>query len=90
MRSVDIAKVYSAPHCKACELAKAYLQEKGVSYVEVDVADDAKACEVLLKMTGRLTIPVVEFAGRFVIGFSRRRLDELLEERGVTGEIAES
>lgn len=74
-------RVYSAPHCKACELAKAYLQEKGVSYVEVDVAQDPEA---LLRMTGRLSIPVVEIGGRFVIGFSRRQLDQLLQECAAT------
>lgn len=84
MRSVDDVIVYSAPHCKACELVKAYLRENSVSYTEIDISQDAQACERLLKMTGRLSIPVVELAGPFVVGFSRRQLDELLKNRTAT------
>lgn len=86
MCSGSDVKVYSAPHCKACEIAKDYLREMGIGYEEIDVSQDADACEALLNLTGHLQLPVVQRGDRFVIGFSRRRLDELLEEYSATVE----
>lgn len=80
MCSMNDVKVYSAPHCKACDIAKRYLRENGVQYEEIDVSEDADACEELLKLTGSLQLPVIQRGEGFVIGYSRRRIDELLAE----------
>lgn len=78
MRGNDVI-VYSAPHCKACELVKSYLRDRGVRYEEVDISLDQEAREAMVRMTGQMGVPVAQLGDRFVIGFSRRRLDELLQ-----------
>ncbi len=40
--------IYSTPTCGYCTLAKDFLQEKGVEYVEIDVSvDQQKAQEMV-------------------------------------------
>ena len=34
-------KIYSKPNCVRCEMAKRYLNDKGVKFDEIDVFQDA-------------------------------------------------
>lgn len=60
-----------------CERVKEYLSQKGVTYIERDVLKDPKAIEELAEL-GYMTTPVVKVDGEVVVGFDRKRLDELL------------
>lgn len=71
--------VYSEPTCRPCRLVKDYLRSKGVRFTEVDISQDEAEREALVRMTGEMSVPVTQYGDRFVVGFSRRRLDELLE-----------
>jgi glutaredoxin-like YruB-family protein len=70
--------VYSTPTCPYCHQAKRYLTEKGVSYVEKDVATDLEARDEMVRKSGQLGVPVIEVNGSVIIGFNRPKLDELL------------
>ncbi len=65
-------------------MVKQYLRDRHVPFEEIDVSNDPEACERLLKLTGCLSIPVVHYGDSFVVGFSRRRLDELLKTLAVS------
>lgn len=56
---------------------KEYLSQKGVPYVERDVLTDPKAMDELSEL-GYMTTPVVKVGEEIVVGFNRKRLDELL------------
>lgn len=70
--------VYTTPTCPWCTRVKGYLRDQHVAFKELDVAHNAKAASRLASRTGQMGVPVVERAGRFVVGFDRGRLDELL------------
>ena len=53
--------IYTKPGCQYCAHAKAYLNEQGVEYTEVDITVDDKAREWLIE-SGFKTLPVI-FAG---------------------------
>ena len=61
-------KVYSKPNCVRCEMAKRYLQDKGVKFEEIDVFNDAEALAVL-RDEGFSQMPVVSMDGEFHTGF---------------------
>ena len=56
---------------------KEYLSQKGVPYIERDVATDEKAMEELSEL-GFMTTPVIKIDDEVVVGFNRKRLDDLL------------
>ena len=61
-------KVYSKPNCVRCEMAKRYLQDKGVKFEEIDVFQDAEAL-AMLRDKGFSQMPVVSIDGEFHTGF---------------------
>jgi len=69
--------IFSSNTCPYCVLAKEYLEEKGISYVEKNVQTDKSAKEELMKM-GHMGVPVLIIDGEEVVGFDKTRIDELL------------
>jgi len=71
-------KVYSTPTCPYCRQAKDYLKEKGVDFTDLNVATDIEARNEMVKKSGQMGVPVIEFDGNIVIGFNRAKLDQLI------------
>jgi len=72
--------VYSTPTCPYCVMAKDYLTEKNIPFEDIDVsANPAKAREMILK-SGQRGVPVIDIDGNIVVGFDRRRIDELISQ----------
>jgi glutaredoxin 3 len=71
-------KIYTAPGCPFCVLAKEYLKEKGVEFEEIDVSKDEKGIQEIIEKTGQMGVPVLEINGEIVIGFDKERIDQLL------------
>lgn len=71
--------VYTSNTCPYCTLAKNYLTEKGVSYVEKNVQTDKDARKELMAM-GHMGVPVLVVDGEEVVGFDRDRLETLLDK----------
>ncbi len=72
--------VYSTPTCPHCVVAKQYLKEKGISFVEHNVAQDKKAAMEMMRKTNQMSVPVIVVGDEVVIGFNRPLLDELLKD----------
>lgn len=71
-------KVYSTPTCAYCVTLKAFLKEKGFEFEEIDVAEDEKAREEMIKKTGQMGVPVVEIDEHIIIGFDKEKICKLL------------
>ena len=56
---------------------KEFLSQKGVPFTERDLVQDPQAIEELARL-GYLTTPVIVVDGEVVVGFDRRRLEQLL------------
>ena len=72
--------VYSTPTCPWCARAKAYLSELGVPYEDKDVSRDVEAAREMVRLSGQTRVPVLVIDGNVVVGFDRRRIDELLKK----------
>jgi len=57
-------------------MTKEFLSQKGVPYVERNVIEDETAMGELEKL-GFLTTPVIVIDGEVVVGFDRKKLEEL-------------
>ena len=71
-------KVYSTATCPYCKMAKTLLDEKGIAYDDLDVAGDAAARDEMLKKSGQMGVPVIDFDGEIIIGFDKERLTGLI------------
>jgi len=70
--------VYSTPTCPWCVRAKSYLSEIGVAYEEKDVSVDVAAAREMVKISGQMGVPVISIDGNVVVGFDKKRIDQLL------------
>ncbi len=61
-----------------CKSVKEFLSQKGIAYEEKDVSADEAALHELMHM-GVFTTPATLIDGEVVVGFDRKRLEELLE-----------
>lgn len=72
-------KVYSTPTCPYCHTLKAFLKEKGIEFVDIDVSQDHKALEEMVEKSGQMGVPVANIDGQMVVGFDRDKICKLLK-----------
>ncbi len=72
--------VFSSNTCPYCTLAKNYLQEKGVAFIEKNVQTDKDARAELMSM-GHMGVPVLVIDGEQIVGFDKDRLEAILDKR---------
>jgi glutaredoxin-like YruB-family protein len=72
--------VYSTPTCPHCKRAKQFLEERGISYQDFDVASNAAARDEMMKKSGKMAVPVIEIDGVITVGFDEESLKKQLGE----------
>lgn len=84
-RTAPAAEVvmYCTPWCPACRRARAYFNEKGIPYVEVDISRDRTAAAQVRKWAnGNETTPTFQIKGRVIVDF---RIGEIEAALGLGG-----
>ena len=71
-------EIYSTPTCHFCNLAKEWFKEKGLEYIEYDVAADINKRKELVELTGQLGVPVIKIESDVLIGFNPNKMSEIL------------
>ena len=72
-------KIYSTPTCPYCAMAKAFLKEHGVPFVERDVAGDKAAATEMMEKSGQMAVPVLDINGEIIVGFDRDAIKKALK-----------
>ena len=73
--------IYSTPTCPYCKRVKQYLSQKGISYVEHNVAEDKKAAQEMMRKTKQMSVPVIVIDDdEIVVGFDQALLGKLLSQ----------
>ncbi len=70
--------VYSTPSCSYCIRLKSYLNQKGISFTNIDVSSDAQSLEKMVSLSGQMGVPVINIDGEIVVGFDKEKIDKLL------------
>ncbi len=71
-------RVFSTESCPYCISLKAFLDEQGFDYEDINVGKDEKAREEMIRKSGQMGVPVVEINGQVIIGFDKERISQLL------------
>lgn len=78
--------IYGADWCKPCHLAENYLRSKGVPFEHRDIDDPEVNEEMRIKLDSKgiktHSIPILDVAGRLLVGFSEAELDKALAAAG--------
>ncbi len=61
--------IYTTPYCGYCVMAKRLLTRKGVTFREIDVANDRETRRWLVDATRQRTVPQVFIAGTSYGGY---------------------
>ena len=73
-----MVKLFTTPACPYCYTLKEFLKENKIEFAEIDVAQDEKARDELIKKSGKMEVPVLEIDGEIVAGFDREKIVKLL------------
>ena len=76
--AIDNITVYSSNMCGACEMVKAFLELRKVTFIERNVSTDLKGRKDLMKM-GYDTTPVTVIGDIHISGFEAEQIDEALK-----------
>ena len=60
-----------------CKMVKEFLSQRGIAYSERDVSESEEAFAEL-ELLGYFTTPVTVIGAEVVVGFDKKRLEELL------------
>ncbi|HLD39819.1 MAG TPA: glutaredoxin domain-containing protein [Candidatus Nanoarchaeia archaeon] len=73
-------KIYTIPTCPWSAKAKDWLKKKKVPFQDCNVAEsqNGQFRDELLDKSGQIAVPVIDFNGIIVLGFSEQRLEEAL------------
>jgi len=67
--------------CPYCVTLKEFLKQNNIEFEDIDVAENARAREEMIKKSGQMEVPVVDIDGEIVVGFDKKRISELLNLR---------
>jgi len=70
--------VYTSPICTYCHIVKIFLKKNNVQFEEVDISENEAGKKELEEKTGLSTVPVTFVGKKFVAGFDREKLKQLL------------
>lgn len=75
-------QIYSTPTCHYCQMAKEYLKENNVEYVDYNVAEDAARREEMMNISGQMGVPFIVIGegdeAEGMVGFNEGKMKELL------------
>lgn len=71
--------VYTTPTCPHCTTLKNYLKDHKIQFRDINVAQDQKMAEAMVKKSGQQGVPQIEINGRIIVGFNKPKIDEILE-----------
>ena len=71
-------KVYSTPTCPYCKMAKKYLDEKKIEYVDINVAENQEEARKIMEKSGQMGVPQLEIGDKIIVGYDEEAINKAL------------
>lgn len=81
--------LYITPKCESCDVARMYLQKRGVPFSEKNVEGNRQLQDELIKQAGGLAVPTITVGAKVMRGYLESLLDGELTAAGYPGKDAE-
>jgi glutaredoxin 3 len=72
-------EIYSTPSCHFCHMAKEWLTEKNVPFVDYNVGEDMARRKEMVEITGQMGVPVIKIGEEVMVGFNQEQMAKILE-----------
>lgn len=73
-----MVKIFTTPACPFCFVLIQFFKERNIEFEEIDISEDEKTREEVIKKSGQMSAPIVEINGEFVVGFDKKKICNLL------------
>ncbi len=70
--------IYRTETCPYCHMAEEFFKQNKVSYKSIDVGKNQKAAQEMVKKSGQMGVPVIDIAGKIIVGFDKSALKKAL------------
>ncbi len=70
--------VYSTPTCPFCKNAKQFLDDRNITYTDIDVSENHEKAQEMIQKSGQMGVPVIEIDGEIIVGFDENELKKAL------------
>lgn len=77
-RSVKLYTINDCPHCKS---ARNFLHQNRIPFTDYDVAFNKQKAAEMKKISGAMSVPVIDIDGEIITGFDEDRLKKALLSR---------
>ena len=77
-------QIYTTSTCPWCKKVKEFLKQKKIPYKELDVSDNLKAREALIKKSGQMGVPVLDIDGKIIVGYDPDAIMQVLSRSVAT------
>lgn len=71
-------EIYSTSSCHFCHMAKEWMSEKNISFVDYNVGENMDKRKEMVEMTGQLGVPVIKIGNDVMVGFNQEKMAQLL------------
>jgi glutaredoxin 3 len=72
-------KLYSTPGCPYCKRVKDFLKEKNIKFMDINLAADSDAADMIAEKTGQLGVPVTQIGDEFIVGDELDQIERSLK-----------
>ncbi len=71
--------VYSTLSCPFCKMAKEFLKKHKIKFKDINVGEDQKGAEEMVKKSGQSGVPVMDIDGKIIVGFDQEAIKKALK-----------
>ena len=71
-------EIYSTASCHFCHMAKEWMTEKNIPFVDYNVGENIERRKEMVEMTGQLGVPVIKRGDEVMVGFNQEKMSQLL------------
>lgn len=76
-------RLFVKPFCGWCHEAKDWLDERGITYEELDVISDRAAYREMVQLSGKSLAPVIDIDGEVLADFDTEQLERFWKKLGL-------
>lgn len=70
--------IYTIPKSNHTKSVKKYFEKKKIPFTEIDIEKNPDKAKRLIEKTGYSVVPQIQIDDKFIIGFDRNKLNEIL------------
>lgn len=71
--------VYGTLSCPWCHKTREFLKANKIKFKDIDVGEDSKAAQEMIKKSGQTGVPVIDINGEIIIGFDEGKIKKVLK-----------